>query len=250
MEKVKILVVDDEIIVAKDIEKRLGKLGYFVVAIVSSGEEAIAKAEESRPDLVFMDIKLEGTMSGIEAANRIGSLYDIPVVYITAFADENTLKRAKITAPLGYILKPYETKELHIAVELALYKHKTEKKIKESEERYRAYVAATSQLIWIINTDEEITYDVPTWRAFFTCQKESKKNETAWLQAIHQDDRERVAKIFSEATAAKRPFEAEFSLLQNNKNRQRIFVRGVPVLEKNGRVREWVGTSTKCTGNN
>lgn len=248
MEKVRILVVDDEVIVAKDIQRRLGKLGYFVVAIVRSGEEAITKAGEMRPDLVFMDIKLEGEMSGIEAANCIGSLYDIPVVYITAYADENTLKRAKITTPLGYILKPYETRDLHIAVELAIYKQKTEKKIKESEERYRAYVAATSQLIWVINSDEEIVSDVPTWRAFFARQEESKKNETAWLQAIHQDDRERVAKIFSGAIAAKRPFEAEFSLQQDNKSYQRIFVRGVPVLEKDGRVREWVGTSIRRTG--
>lgn len=247
MEEVKILVVDDEIIVAKDIQRRLKKLGYFVVAVVSSGEEAIEKVEELRPDLVFMDIKLDGKMNGIEAANCIGSLYDIPVVYITAYADEDTLKCAKITTPLGYILKPYETRDLHIAVELAIYKQKTEKKIKESEERYRAYVAATSQLIWVINSDEEIDSDVPTWRAFFARQRESKKNETVWLQAIRQDDRERVANIFSGAIAAKRPFEVEFSLQQDNKSYQRIFVRGVPVLEKDGRIREWIGTSTKCT---
>jgi CheY-like chemotaxis protein len=124
MEKTQILVVEDDLIIADDIKESLISLGYAVCAIVSSGEEAIEKAEENKPDLVLMDIVLEGKMNGIEAADQIHSRFDIPVVYLTAYADEKTLERAKITEPYGYILKPYEYRELHSATEIALYKHK------------------------------------------------------------------------------------------------------------------------------
>jgi len=131
MENAQILVVEDENIVAMEIQFRLEGLGYVVPTVASCGEEAIQKAEATRPDLVLMDIKLKGEMDGIEAAERIRTCFDIPVVYITAYADKNTLQRAKITAPYGYILKPFEERELHANIEIAIYKHQMEKKVKE-----------------------------------------------------------------------------------------------------------------------
>ena len=110
---VQILVVEDEGIVARDIQHRLKHLGYLVPATASSGEEAVQCAAELRPDLVLMDIVLAGEMDGIQAAEEIRVRYDIPVIYLTAYADEITLQRAKITGPLGYILKPYKERELH-----------------------------------------------------------------------------------------------------------------------------------------
>lgn len=133
MSEVKILIVEDESIVAMDIKHRAEGLGYVVTAITPSGEEAIEHVAENMPDLVLMDIVLKGEMDGIEAAQKIRDAYDVPVVYLTAYSDERTLKRAKITEPFGYIIKPFEDRELHSAVEVALYKHQMESKLKESE---------------------------------------------------------------------------------------------------------------------
>jgi len=121
MPKAKILIVEDERIVARDIQKSVEALGYLVCAMTSSGEKAIQKADEFRPDLVLMDIVLKGAMDGIEAAGQIGAALKIPVVYLTAYDDDDILQRAKITTPYGYITKPFNDRELHIAIEIALY---------------------------------------------------------------------------------------------------------------------------------
>ena len=134
MAKAQILVVEDEGIIAQDIQNTLKKLGYAVPAIAYSGKEGIEKAQEIQPDLVLMDIVLEGGIDGIEAAEQIRRRFHIPVVYLTAYADEKTLQRAKITEPFGYILKPFEEKELYITIEMALYKHEMERRLKESQQ--------------------------------------------------------------------------------------------------------------------
>ncbi len=130
MAKSKIMIVEDEWITADDIKTSLQSLGYTVTSMVSSGKEAIQKAEEDRPDLVLMDIVLKGEMDGIEAANQIRSRFNIPIVYLTAYADEKVLERAKITEPSGYIVKPFINEDLKITIEIALYKHKAEKERK------------------------------------------------------------------------------------------------------------------------
>lgn len=127
MTPARIMVVEDEGIVARDIQNSLKRLGYTVPVLVSSGDEAIQRAEEIELDIVLMDIRLKGDMDGIEAAELIHARFDIPVVYLTAYTDKTTLERAKITAPFGYILKPFEERELHTTIEIALYKHMMEK---------------------------------------------------------------------------------------------------------------------------
>ena len=134
MAKTRILVVEDESIVAKDIQMSLKNLGYAVSAVVSSGEEAIKKAGENNPDLVLMDIVLQGEINGITAADQIRLRFNIPVIYLTAHAEEKTLERAKITEAFGYIIKPFENQELYTIIEIALYRHKMEKRLKKSEE--------------------------------------------------------------------------------------------------------------------
>lgn len=133
MSKIKILVVEDESIVAMDIKHRAESLGYEITNVTPSGEEAIQMIKDNTPDLVLMDIVLKGKMDGIEAAQNIHDKFDLPVLYLTAYSDEETLKRAKVTEPFGYIIKPFENRELHSAVEIAIYKHEMEKKLKESE---------------------------------------------------------------------------------------------------------------------
>ena len=133
MPKAKILIVDDEQIVALDIRKSVETMGYFVCAVASSGEEAVQKAGETRPDLTLMDIVLKGEMDGIKAAEQINALFKIPIVYLTAYDDEDILQRAKITTPYGYITKPFNDRELRIAIEITLYKNQAEAKIRKTE---------------------------------------------------------------------------------------------------------------------
>jgi len=134
MEKERILVVEDERIVADDIQMSLVRLGYEVCGFAFSAEEAVQKTRELSPDLVLMDVVLEGEMDGIEAASEIRSRFDVPIVYLTAYGEKSILERAKITEPFGYIIKPFEERELRSTIEIALYKHRMEKKLKESEQ--------------------------------------------------------------------------------------------------------------------
>lgn len=125
--KTKILIVEDEAIVAKDISVCLEKIGYEVIATFSKGEKALHFLEENKPDLVLMDIMLAGNISGIEASAEIKKKHDIPVVFLTAYADEKTIERAKVTEPYGYIIKPFKEIDLRTSIEMALYKFKKEK---------------------------------------------------------------------------------------------------------------------------
>ena len=153
MTTTQILVVEDESVVALDLQTRLKRLGYTVPAVAASGEDAIRKAEELRPDLVLMDIRLRGEMDGIEAAEQIRARVSIPVIYLTAYTDEATLQRAKVTDPFGYLLKPFKERELHTTIELALHKHEMERRLKESE----SWLATTLNSIGdaVISTDPQ-----------------------------------------------------------------------------------------------
>jgi len=122
----RILIVEDERIVAGDVRARLRRLGYTVLDAISTGVEAVQMAETLRPDLILMDIRLEGPVDGIQAAETIRTRLGIPVVYLSAFADRQTVERAKVTEPFGYLLKPFEDSELHSTIEVALYKQKSE----------------------------------------------------------------------------------------------------------------------------
>lgn len=134
MTKAKILVVEDDAIVASDIESSLESLGYTVSAKVATGEEAVIKAREDKPDLVLMDIVLKGDMDGIEAAETIHSELDIPIVYLTAYANNDLIERAKMTEPFGYIIKPFEDRDLVSAIEIAIYNKGIELKLRRHYE--------------------------------------------------------------------------------------------------------------------
>jgi signal transduction histidine kinase len=127
MKPASIMIIEDEGIVALHLARRLESLGHTVPVVVGSGPEAVRQAAVVQPDLVLMDIHLKGEMDGIEAAEQIRAQGDIPIVYLTAYADDPTLQRAKITEPYGYLLKPFQTRELQITIEMALYKHAMQK---------------------------------------------------------------------------------------------------------------------------
>jgi signal transduction histidine kinase len=136
MDAATIMIVEDEAVVALHIAQRLKGLGHTVAAIARSGAEAVQQATALRPDLILMDIRLEGGMDGIEAAKQIRAREDIPIVYLTAYADEATLQRAKITEPYGYLLKPFQTRDLQINIEMALHKHTMQKALEKQRAEF------------------------------------------------------------------------------------------------------------------
>jgi DNA-binding LytR/AlgR family response regulator len=129
MAKTNVLVVEDESIVSKDIQYSLKKLGYNVVGAASTGEKAFELASTTKPDIILMDIMLKGDINGIETAERVKEELNIPVIYLTAYADEATLAKAKVTEPYGYIIKPFKEVDLHTSIEMALYKFSKEREV-------------------------------------------------------------------------------------------------------------------------
>lgn len=135
MKKPEILIVEDEAVIAMGLQESLKTLGYKSTLLAATGEDALAMAVEHRPDLALMDIVLQGDMDGIETAEEIKRRCGIPVVYLTAYADEKIIERAKVTVPYGYLVKPVEERDLSIAVELALYRHRADRELEEKRKR-------------------------------------------------------------------------------------------------------------------
>ncbi len=156
MARVKILIVEDEAIVARHIENSLKSLGYAVLGIARSGEQALQKTSQASPDLVLMDIHLKGDLDGVEAAERIRSRFDVPVVYLTAYADERTVERAKLSEPFGYIFKPFKSRDLRVNIEIALYRHRMEQKVRESEALARALLDARTDAVVLLDVDRNV----------------------------------------------------------------------------------------------
>ena len=154
----RILIVEDERITALDIQARLATLGYTVSGTVSSGEEAIDRAGALHPDLILMDIVLKGTLDGVQAADRIRNNFNIPVVFLTAFSDADTLRRAKVTGPFGYVLKPFEERDLHTTIEMALYKHRMEKRLRDSEREKAVILDSTADVILYHDPDLRVLW--------------------------------------------------------------------------------------------
>ena len=161
MSKPTILIVEDEAIVAEDLNQKLTRLGYEVRGISAQGEEALALARDRRPDLVLMDIRLEGPMDGVEAAERIRRECALPVIYLTAHSDPRTLERAKVTEPFGYILKPFEEMELEVHIQMALYKHRVEQELLRQREWLRVTLTSIGDAVLATDTARRITFVNP-----------------------------------------------------------------------------------------
>jgi len=190
----RILVVEDGLIMARDIEARLKKMSYDVVGIAGSGDEAVRKAKDLSPDLVLMDVNLKGGVDGIHAAELIRGRADIPVVYITGYSDVQTLRRARATDPFGYILKPFEERELHGTIEMALYRHQMHRQLKEREQRYRNIAELVSDFAYCLGVGLEGTL-TPEWATEgFTRSTGLSTEALADLsQHVHAEDRALVA---------------------------------------------------------
>jgi diguanylate cyclase (GGDEF)-like protein/PAS domain S-box-containing protein len=191
--KNRVFLVEDEIIVAMDIRQRLETLGYQVVGHAVTGEEAIRKISELIPDLILMDIKLRGVMDGVDTATKIRDFSDVPIIYLTAFADDNTVARARLTGAFGYLIKPFEDRELHSNIEMALHKHTLERKLRESEERYALAAEAANDGLWDWNLQTGEIYYSPRWISMLGLDgAEMSSRIDEWTGRIHPDDLDRV----------------------------------------------------------
>lgn len=157
----RVFVVEDETIVSMEIQDRLSGLGYHVVGDASSGEEAVEKIKASRPDIILMDIRIKGEMDGIQVAETIRREMDVPFVFLTAHSDDATLQRAKNTGPFGYLLKPFEERVLNTTIEMALYRHEMDIKLKESERWFSTTLKSIGDAVIATNSNGKITFMNP-----------------------------------------------------------------------------------------
>ncbi|MFE1748489.1 diguanylate cyclase domain-containing protein [Coleofasciculus sp. H7-2] len=192
MNPVKILIVENENIVAWDIQNILEGLGYTVTAIASSGAEAIQQVAATNPDLVLMDIRLQGEMDGVEASEEIHTRFNIPVVYLTAHADETTLKRAKTTEPFGYLIKPFQEKELNATIEIALSKYKQQNSLKKEKQWFATILESIGDSVIVTNNRGLVTFMNPLAEALTGWKKEDAfgKDVNQVLQLVHTESRE------------------------------------------------------------
>ncbi len=235
----KILIVEDEGIVARETEFRLKDLGYNVCGLAASGAEAIKKAEKTRPDVVLMDIMLKGEMDGIDAALQIRSKLNVPVVYVTAHADETTLQRAKRTEPMGYLLKPFNERELHAAIEIAIYRHTTETLLKEREQLLGTTLKSIGDAVIVTDTAGAVTFMNPVAEVLTRCKLKEVSglpvtqvfavvNETTHTLAQHP-----VMRALSESVVTT----ARNHLLASRGGREiRVDGTATPIVDDEGRV--------------
>jgi len=235
MSKTRVLVVEDEYILSQDLFIRLEKMGYVPLGPAATGNEAIELTENESPHVVLMDIALSGDMDGIEAAGRIGSTFNIPVIYVTAFSDDKVVDRAKTTAPYGYLIKPFIDRELKVTIETACYKHRMEEELRETREQYRALLDASGAVPWEMDTATgEFTYVGPQSSSVLGIGPDDMGNLDKWLSKVDPDDAEKVRGLYTEASRAETGSEIEYRV--NLKGSRQVWIR------------DWITSSVSARG--
>lgn len=172
----RLLVVEDEVLVARDIQARLQRMGYEVVGTVARGEDAVSTALAESPDLILMDINLKGEMDGIEAATQINEVSSVPVIYCTAYSNDEVLERAKITSPFGYVLKPFDNRELEINIEIALFKHQVEQDLAKTKQNLDATLTNVSDGVIAADKTGQVILINAVAESLTDCSGERSKN--------------------------------------------------------------------------
>ena len=253
--KAKILIVDDEVLIAADLKSRLQKLGYTVCAQATSGEQALKLVEQHQPDLVMMDIVIQGDMDGIDAAEVIRDRWGIPVVFLTAYADTDRLERAKLTYPFGYLLKPFQDRDLRITTEMALYvakvdaeRRKAERELEYNKERLHTALGAANSGTWEwdLNTNENYWSD-ELWELYCLEPHSFEPSYESWRKSIHPDDRERVEEAVKQAAAEFSSLKTEWRVNTSDGTERWLMSRGNPIMDENGVPQRYLGVVIDIT---
>jgi PAS domain S-box-containing protein len=245
-QQAKIMIVEDEPVVAKYIKMHLLKNGYNVTAMESKGEDAVRQAEELLPDLVLMDINLAGAMDGIQAAEKIHARFNIPLIYLTAFADDEILERCRITEPFGYLVKPFEPRALLSTIEIALYKHQLEKQLKESESRFRTLAESAPVGIFQTDLSGNCIYVNGKW-----CEISGLSSAEAmgrgWARGLHPEDQENIFAQLQQLVQGEEKFTLEFRFQAKDSRVAWVFSQAVALKDENGNRTGYMGTITDIT---
>lgn len=235
----RILIVEDESIISKDIQRTLENLGYEVCGTALNGKKAIELAQRKNPDLVLLDIVLKGDLDGIETAEQITAKVNIPVVYLTAYADQHILQRAKITKPFGYILKPFKERDLHITIEMALDSHKMESRLKNERDRAQLYLDVAGVIIIFLGLDKKVRLINKKGCTILGYEKEKEILGKDWIENfVPKRVRKKATKLFQKLISgdAGKECMVEFPILAKNKKERIISWHNTILFDENGKA--------------
>jgi PAS domain S-box-containing protein len=249
MTDIKVLIVEDEQIVGKFIEKQLADSGYNVVDLVTSGEEAIKKVTKLKPDIVLMDIKILGSMDGIETADHIRKNFQIPVIFLTSLADDEFFQRAKLAEPFGYLIKPINLNEFKRAVDLALYNNKIYKELIDTRKRFQIAGEAAKTRVWELWTsDNKLILDTSMPPLYGYTEQDIEAMGSDKLQIVHQEDREFVSKTIQDCIEGKlKNFEIQHRVYKKDNSIGWLLLRAVNVAPDNNKPKRIIGSATDIT---
>lgn len=246
----RILIVEDEVLTSSQLAEVLIDAGYGVVGPVASGEDAVRKGQETLPDLVLMDIRLKGRMDGIETASLLRAQIDVPIVYLTAHAEKDLVERAKATEPYAYISKSVSPQSLISTVEMALYRHGMEKRLRENEQRLELVLEAANVGVWDFNVETgECVINLPSGDMLGYMPEEISPHFDLWRRFIHTDDLSRVMSLFNAHLEGALPvYEAEYRMRAKSGEWRWILSRGRVVLrDAMGKPLRVIGTHADIT---
>jgi len=247
--KLRILVVEDERIVARDLQVRLANLGYEVNEITSSKADALRSASRNRPDLVLMDIRLNGVAEGIEAARELKDDFNLPVIYLTGHSDSATLNQARLTEPFGYILKPFENRELVAAIETAVYKHRAETRLRETNNRLQLAQRAGRVGVFDWNGETGEFYVTPELEEMHHVQTGTLRGlDDLWQRGVAEGEQRQMRQRFEDWFNSSRAEESwEYRIPLHTGPVMWVQVRAKVYRDAQGRPTRVIGTEVDIT---
>ena len=249
MKDIKILIVEDEQIVSKFMEKQLAGAGYVVTDSVTTGEKAIEKVLSQKPDIVLMDIKIMGSMDGIETADYLRKNYHVPVIFLTSLSDDESFQRAKKTEPFGYLIKPIDLKEFNRVVEMALYKNKIYKELLDTRQRFQIASEAAKTRVWELWSEgNKLIVDTELTPLYGYTNPDISAMSSNRMAIVYEEDRDFVDKTIQDCLQGMtKSFEIEHRIYDRNGNIGWILLRGVYVPPENSKPGRIVGSATDIT---
>jgi PAS domain S-box-containing protein len=230
-----IMIVEDEFIVAQDLEVSLTEMGYDVCGIYETGESAMQQARQQRPDLAIMDIMLKGKLDGIQTAQKMQAQFDVPIIFLTAFANQALLERAKMIEPFGYLLKPFTKKELQSAIEIGLYKAGMEKKLRASEKRFREMADLLPTVICEIDAARRVTFINSSGLELFGLSQEDVAQGVNIMEFVLAEEHAKAQKRFEQVLSGHILGSTEYLMRDRKGAELTLIVNSAPIRE-NGAV--------------